>query len=151
MCIRNHEHFRGVLMAVEPGLRKEAYEALSPKLRFKARPLGDYIFMAAQRADALQLPSYNHETLEVTPYRVPAVSLEPPQTQLEKSCSEAIARDLREDGAKQRLTLDCSICTREQIWKVKRRASAYKLAKQEGWTFPTRDTALCPACSKARN
>src|ERR1700675_4058682 len=69
MVIRDHTHFRRLLMAVEPSQRHVAYEALASKLRFKAKPLEDYEIESRTLAEQNQLPHYDPKTLAVTEFK----------------------------------------------------------------------------------
>ncbi len=42
MIVRNHEHFRKILMKLEPVQRQNCYNSIAPRLRFKAWPLEQY-------------------------------------------------------------------------------------------------------------
>lgn len=195
--VRDHAHFRGILMHMPMPERKEAYDALAPKLRFKALSLEDYEIAARTLAEQKQLPHYDPKTLEAKEWkpqefhtRRADVSCDmceaghavtgdgkwhhygtPEQTTCAQSwlypdgypvapshprimdsadknvkvAERAIAQDLREAGATQQLTLVCRQCTFEQSWRVKRRTSAYKLARQDGWQVD-KHTALCRLC-----
>lgn len=163
MVIRDHTHFRRLLMAVEQGQRHIAYEALASKLRFTAKPLEDYEIESRALAEQNQLPHYDPKTLAVTEFKPQVIETEEyrklhdrePRTwredqeasRLAKVAEEAIDRDLREAEATQECTLVCKACTREQKIRVRKRSSMPKIARQYGWTFPTKDTSLCMACS----
>jgi hypothetical protein len=153
--VRDHAHFRGMLMHMPPADRHEAYKCLAPRLRFKALPLEDYEIQSKQEAEKRQLPEYDPKTLEAREWgsrnvETPEYKAEP-RSVLTETAEKAIARDLREAGAKYQLELVCSICTFEQKIRVKRKSSAYKIAKQDGWTFTEQGKkALCFACSKKR-
>src|ERR1035438_7957154 len=69
MVIRDHTHFRRLLMAVDEGQRHIAYEALALKLRFKAKPLEDYITESKILAEQNQLPHYDPKTLVATEFK----------------------------------------------------------------------------------
>src|ERR1035438_6443707 len=69
MVIRDHQHFRRLLMSVEEGQRHVAYEALASKLRFKAKPLEDYVIESRTLAEQNQLPHYDPKTLAVTEWK----------------------------------------------------------------------------------
>jgi hypothetical protein len=179
--VRDHGHFRGMLMHETPFDRSEMYKCLAPRLRFKALPLDVYEAQSKRLAEEKQLPQYNPSTLEVkeiAPYHLKSegfkaqeqqrreaeafvssmrepepetsVNLHVPQQRsvLDETAEKAIAKDLREAGSKFQLTLVCCECTFEQKIRVKRKPAAYKLAKTDGWTFPTKDTARCFACNK---
>jgi hypothetical protein len=182
--VRDHDHFRGILMHMPMPDRKEAYECLAPKLRFRAKSLEDYEIESRTLAEMKQLPQYDPKTLEAKEWRPQEFKTSrfddlPPCTQrvcqkcqnrvpvCDCSChathpyeeikvsestkklttlaERAISTELREATANQRLTLVCRQCTFEQSWKVKRRSSAYKLARQDGWETD-KHTALCRLC-----
>lgn len=143
-CIRDHAHFRGILMHIPQGLdRANWYQALSLKLRFKAKPLADYELESRQLAEKNQLPEYNPTTLEVKEWK--PQEIETQEHKLARLAEKSIAQDLREQGATQQLRLTCRQCTFEQVFRVKRRSSAYKLARQDGWQVD-KHTALCRSC-----
>jgi hypothetical protein len=179
--VRDHDHFRGMLMHENPSDRAQMYQCLAPRLRFKAKPLADYEAESKRIAEEKQLPQYVPETLEcreIRPYhmkseefakeersrreaeafvsadRQPATNI--PTTALgqrsvlSEAAEKSIAKDLRESsGTNYQLTLVCRSCTFEQKIRVKRKPAAYKLAKQDGWTFMG-ERAYCFACSKKR-
>lgn len=181
--VRDHDHFRGMLMHEEPSNRKQMYDCLAPRLRFKAKPLYDYEAESKRIAEEKQLPQYNPKNLEcreIRPYHLKSeefqamenerrqseafvgsmrepkepdavVNLHIPaeRSVLTEAAEKAIARDLRESsGANYQLTLVCCECTFEQAIRVKRKPAAYKIAKTDGWTFPSKDKARCFACNK---
>jgi hypothetical protein len=207
--VRDHDHFRGMLMHETQEVRNQMYQCLAPRLRFKALPLDVYEAQSKRIAEEKQLPQYNPSNLEcreIRPYHVKSEEFraqeqgrreaeafvssmqEPsaatgvcsgcgkeyaraylnngklapndgrchlcgpaPRSVLDEVAEKSIARDLREAGSNYQLTLVCSRCTFEQKIRVKRKPSAYKLAKQDGWTFPEQGKkALCFACSKSR-
>jgi hypothetical protein len=67
--VRDHDHFRGMLMHETPDVRKQMYDCLSPRLRFKAKPLEDYIADSKRIAEEKQLPQYNPKNLELREIR----------------------------------------------------------------------------------
>src|ERR1017187_8360128 len=69
MVIRDHTHFRRLLMAVEQDQRHVAYEALASKLRFKANSLEDYEIESRTLAEQNQLPHYDPKTLVATEFK----------------------------------------------------------------------------------
>lgn len=222
--VRDHDHFRGILMHMPPGDRHEAYKCLAPKLRFKALSLEDYEIQSKQLAEKNQLPEYNAATLEAKEWGSRNVSTERKKTcalclagdpittgapvqyhnykpqdsgatkiaccdsdfipsgciisgriagctdylasddeitasqmesaehaeELAETAQRAIAKDLREEGAKYQLRLVCRQCTFEQTFRVKRKSSAYKLARTDGWQIDSA-TALCRLCKATIN
>ena len=123
--------------------RKEAYDCLAPKLRFKAKSLEDYEIESRRIAEEKQLPHYDPATLGATEWK--PQEIETQEHRLAKIAENSIAQDLREQGATQQLRLTCRVCTYEQVFRVKRRSSAYKLARQDGWQVD-KHTALCRSC-----
>ncbi len=68
--IRDHAHFRGILMHIPQGMeRANWYQALSTKVRFKAKPLADYEMESRILAEQNQLPTYDPKTLEVKEFK----------------------------------------------------------------------------------
>lgn len=55
-CVPDHEGFRKALTKCEPQDRRDMYEAMSPHLRFTAKPLDVYMAEASLDAEARQLP-----------------------------------------------------------------------------------------------
>jgi hypothetical protein len=164
--IRDHAHFRGILMHIPEGLdRKQWYEALAPNVRFKAKPLADYEMESKQLAESNQLPSYDPVTLKVEEFKVPQFDSEfrrieefdkaradnrgknelLPQDKLASVAEEAIHRDLREGQAKMQNTLICHKCTKQQVFRMKYRSSLFKLAAEAGWLIENLK-AFCPDC-----
>jgi len=156
VCIRDHTHFRRLLMAVDPEQRHIAYEALHNKLRFAAKPLEDYVTESKILAEQNQLPHYDPKTLAVTEWKPQEIETQEYKQEVSVRdkkfitiAEEAIDRDLREASATQQCILTCAHCTYEQEFRVKKRSAMPKVARQYGWTFPTTDKALCRACSKS--
>jgi len=146
MVIRDHQHFRRLLMAVEQGQRHVAYEALAAKLRFKAKPLEDYELESRQLAEQNQLPHYDPKTLAVTEWKPQEIKT---TAYLQSVAEKAIDRELRESEATQECTLVCAKCTYEQKFRVKKRSIMPHVARQDGWTFSEDGKkAFCRACSK---
>ena len=146
MVIRDHTHFRRLLMSVEEGQRHIAYEALASKLRFTAKPLEDYVIESRTLAEQNQLPHYDPKTLAVTAWK--PQEIETQEHKLARVAERAIDEDLRLSEATQIWTLVCAKCTFEQQFRVKRRSNGPRVARRDGWTFPELDKAICRACSK---
>jgi hypothetical protein len=133
-CYRTHEQFRGMLMSTVPEQRRNAYEAIAPHLNFRPKPLDVYEMEMRSKAEREQLPGYNPATGEIIPFKVPEISLE-------DMAQEAIAQNQHEkDGG---LSLVCTRCTVEQIFRAKTRKQAYKDADREGWRMQG-TKAYCP-------
>ena len=70
--VRDHDHFRSLLITAPPEHRSLMYDAWAPNLRFKARTLEQYLTEARADAEARQLPIQTEDgTLKE--YRVPEV------------------------------------------------------------------------------
>jgi hypothetical protein len=180
VCVRDHAHFRGILMHIPEGMdRKKWYEALAPNLRFKAKPLADYEAESKRLAEQNQLPTYDPATLEakefkpqefstITKCRVceiagskyclehgpkestSAAPEKKPISKLTAVAEEAINRDLREGQARVKNTLICHKCTRQQEFRMKHRSSLFKIVAEAGW-FIDNLKAYCPECKPPIN
>jgi len=146
--IRDHAHFRGILMHMPMPDRKDAYEALSPKLRFQAKSLEDYEIESRTLAEQKQLPQYDPKTLEAKEWA--PQEIETQEHKLARMAEEAINRDLREGQAKIQNTLICHKCTKSIIFRMKLRSSLFKLAAEAGW-FIDELKAYCPDCKPKMN
>ena len=149
-CIRDHAHFRGILMHIPEGWdRVNWYRALSGGLRFIAKPLEDYERESKAMAESNQLPTYDPKTLEVKEFKVPQFDSEFRQItdpdKLSAVAEEAINRDLREGQALVKNTLICHKCTKQQEFRMKHRRSLFKLVAEAGW-FIDNLKAYCPNC-----
>jgi len=126
--IRDHEHFRQVLMAVVPENRVMAYEELRAYLRFEAKPLHVYL---AEAADLAGRKEQN-------------------QTPLEVVAEEAIKRNRLQQAGVGNLTLTCARCTKQGIFTGDRRWAAVNEAVARGWMRKD-GKVLCGECAKAAN
>ena len=70
--VEDHQHFTELLRACDPLLRRAMYEAMSPNLRFSAKPLEYYIMAAKEHAEAAQLPVMDAQGL-LHPFREPVI------------------------------------------------------------------------------
>jgi hypothetical protein len=148
-----HEKFRGLLMSTAPEKRREAYEALRPHLCFVPKPLDVYQMEMCQKAEREQLPGYNRETGELTPFQVPEISLDGLATE--------VIEQMAHEKHNRRLELVCAKCTVFAIFPADTRKEADKAAHSAGWRsaekksycpkhVPTRLSAnlLCTECTK---
>lgn len=155
--IKNHAHFRQILLAVTPDKRKVAYDCLADKLRFKAKTLEEYQMEGAQLAEQKQLPTYDLATGNVKDWRPQEFNIGMEKPPLESAAEESILQDLRQqeaDRAKRMLRLVCRKCTREQFFPGLTKERAHNYAFQDGWRFEDRKSAkgreqlaLCPQCA----
>lgn len=125
--VRDHAHFRSLLITCEPEERRAMYEAMAPNLSFQARSLDAYLTEAREDAAARQLPTVAPDgTLQ--PYRVPEVG---------KSNVAACS-------APGVLGLLCPYCDREQQIQAKGISAAVEVAiRDHGWTRLPDGRAVC--------
>src|ERR1035438_2162117 len=146
--VRDHDHFRGILMHMPNPDRKEAYDCLAPKLRFKAKSLEDYEIESRRLAEEKQLPHYDPKTLEAKEWK--PQEIETAEHKLAEVAEEAINRDLREGQATIQNTLVCHKCTKMQQFRMKHRSSLFKIVAEAGW-FIDNLKAFCPDCKPPIN
>lgn len=143
-CVRDHAHFRGILMHMPQPERSKWYEAMRPHLRFNAKPLFDYEMESRTLADQNQLPSYNPATLECREYSPAQIETE--EFRLAKIATEAIETE-KHEKARGRLTLVCTKCTVSQTFYHEQRKIAQKDAHEAGWRWDERNGTkrmFCP-------
>ena len=106
--VRDHDHFRGMLMHEEPANRKQMYDCLAPRLRFKAKPLYDYEADSKRIAEEKQLPQYspkNLECRELVPYHMKSEGFQ--EAEKVRREAEAFVGSMREPEVS---TAICSKC-----------------------------------------
>lgn len=159
ICVRDHEHFRAILLKVEPDKRTTAYEAFRAHLRFTPKQLEVYLSEAAQKAEAEKLPVWNEKDQTITDYDNYHGTGRP---YIEVLAERAINRRYLEDGAKGSLTLTCAKCTKQVIYPALDRIGAYAMATHDGWVFvqpprdgaddsPKKEISICPDCPAVRS
>lgn len=141
--VRDHKHFRNILMAVEQDKRKLAYEAMSPHLQFNAKSLADYELEARQEADTMRLPTY-HAADDIRPYK-PAEVGEKLQAKIEDALGRAVI-EMQAETKRGRLTVTCRKCIAEASAFVNDRQEGYLALTALGWKFEG-DKAVCPECN----
>jgi len=133
--VRDHAHFRKILVLLEPRKRYECYTALTPYLRFKAKPLDDYIL------EAKEIAGREHQKAA---YEA--------QSELEILAQDAIRKAQAIEDGKGLLKLTCRTCDRSEGFTGKTADEAYAAARIDGWRMighPNRKQFLCPRCSIA--
>lgn len=131
--IRDHKHFETLLTSCGPEERQDFYDAVSPHLRFTAKPLDVYVALAGQMAEREQLPVMDKEG-KLHPFQ-PAQDVQTAQ----KMLAAAIAAKI--------LTLKCAKCTKEeQFFQVgdETPVAVRKKALQAGWILVPEE--ICPDC-----
>jgi hypothetical protein len=147
-CVRDHEHFRKVLLAVETGeKRKIAYDVMRPHLNFEAHPLDWYIMKGQEEAEELQLPVKLQDG-SIVAYK----DYHGEQPALEVLAEKAIKQNYQEKLAKGSLELVCARCRMQEFFPGLDRLGAFSFAAKSGWKFrPDADgneESICPGCSE---
>jgi hypothetical protein len=130
--VRDHDHFRSLLVSCQPEIRKDMYEALAPKLRFEAWPLDRYIAKAGEIAEREQLMSWDPEKQQLSAFKIPEVGLK-------KRAELAIAH--------RTVTMTCARCTKEESFGGATRVACIKSARDAGWVYHD-EREYCPGCPK---
>lgn len=151
VCVRDHDHFRSLMINVEPAKRTIAYEALRAHLRFTPKPLEVYLSEAAQQAEAQKLPVWDEKNHTITDYSNYHGSGRP---QIEVLAERAIKTAELQRKAKGNLILTCQKCTVQGIYPALDRIGAYAFAVKDGWVFEKgaddKEQAICPNCPAVR-
>lgn len=133
--VRNHEHYSKLLVHLDPVKRKECYDATSPYLRFKPKPLEDYVRAGAER---FERESQKHAYIT--------------QSEIDIMAQDAIRKQQAIDQNKGLLKIYCETCPREEGFIGTTAKDAYAAARLDGWRKVIklqRDYFLCPQCSIA--
>jgi hypothetical protein len=152
MFVRDDAHFRALINACEPEERGHLYDALAPNVRFKPRPLADYLIELAQDAERRQLPTIGEDGRFRAFHR--------PEIQSEPASDAAIATNaVAESVAKERLHVICLLCTRGDVFRGVTQEDAVHELRAAGWRmgFKCRkedgerdQVEICPRCVKKR-
>jgi hypothetical protein len=102
------------------------YEAMTPHLRFKAKPLEEYVIAAKEHAAAAELPVLDSAG-NLRPYTMPDVVTE--------------VREFE-------LWVQCHRCQKEALFFGERKADAiHAMRTSGGWAFDEMEQQhLCPEC-----
>lgn len=135
--VRNHEHFRKILIVLHPKERYQCYEALRPHLRFQAKPLADYISEAADLA-ARELQRSAYET----------------QSAMDLLAQDAIRKAQAIENKQGLIKFKCRTCERTDSFAGKLPEDSAAAAERDGWRViapppPSPSHILCPQCSIA--
>ncbi|MES2136119.1 MAG: hypothetical protein V4502_03540 [Pseudomonadota bacterium] len=157
MFVRDDKHFRALINACEPEERSNMYNALAPNVRFKARPLADYLIELAQDAERQQLPTLGPKG-ELQEFKTPVINTEPPAVEPKTDAAIATAA-IAEAVAKERLHVVCLLCTREDVFRGVTKEEAVEQLRAAGWRAGSKYVGedvereaveMCPRCVKAR-
>ena len=147
--VRDHDHFRAILMECDPAERSNCYDALAPNLRFRAKPLEEYMAEARNQAEREQLPWIAEDgTLQ---------QYHPPEVRSQSAIDGKVIDDrntiegaLAPIVAKWQLTVRCKRCTREAVFYGTDKWEAVMAAREAGWIYSLdRQVEYCsdyPAC-----
>ena len=137
--VRDHEHFRSLLMGCEPQLRYGMYASMRPYLRFRPKALDEYLADAAADAEARQLPTVDADG-NFHPYIPPSIGED------RQVAQAAVAAAF----AGEHLELVCRKCTRQRIFSGINRAEAIFNARNAGWAYDENSDGkafeICPEC-----
>lgn len=143
---KDHDAFRGLLMSVEPDKRALAYDSLRSKLGFTPKPLDVYEAEMKDLMERRQIPTWNRDTF------MPEEFHPPDEFSLSELAQEAIAQSGHEK-AKGCLSMVCTKCTVQAIFRAERRKEAVKQAHDAGWRWDERNgtkRTYCPDHIPAR-
>src|ERR1035438_2532159 len=114
--VRDHDHFRNILVTVAPEKRHDAYEALRPEIkRFVPKALDVYLAEAADLAGRKEAGAK---------YDV---------TDLDRLATDAIRKAQAVAEKKGLLKLTCITCDRSESFTGKSADEAYAAARVDGW------------------
>jgi hypothetical protein len=134
--VRDHEHFRSLLAHAEPETRRDMYDALTPNLRFKPKPLDVYMSEAGDIADREQQPRWAGDHFE-------------PYMTAEIRTTNTVQVLVEQAAAKVRLDLVCRKCTRGASFYGPTKYDAVRSARDAGWTYDEitgTGREICPEC-----
>ncbi len=160
MFVRDDAHFRALLNACEPEERGHMYDALAPNVRFKARPLHEYLIENAQDAERRQLPTMGPDG-QLKAFKTPEIHNTPGSDAavVEKLVGQAVE--------KEHVHVVCLLCTREDVFGGVTKEDAVITLRAAGWRMgfkaysraeaiesstpvPREPIEICPRCVKAR-
>lgn len=135
--IRTHDHFRQVLLAVDPENRRMAYQALSPHLRFRPKTVDQYEMEGARLAEEAKKPTFDSATGTIKEFDSKPIEIR---------AMEAIQQSRIARETKGSLSLVCKRCTKEGVFPGKNRKECAREAVNAGWR-QVNDRDLCPECA----
>lgn len=135
VCVRNHEHFRKILVKLDPEKRQSCYDCLAPRLTFKAHPLETYVAIQKDLASA--------SASRIEPFIVGKPVI---REGLEAKAEHLIGLDLALQNARIRITQVCAKCTQEVTIFAANKIDALETLQGFGWKFQN-NKAYCPNCT----
>ncbi len=155
--VRDHDHFRLLLMACEPQERANMFDAMRGNLRFRPRTLDAYIAEAGAIAEAKQLPLQDADG-NLHPFMPPVIESQAQrdsrafidaQNELDQADLANATAAVNEARANARLLLTCRKCTRQEVFASDTKANAVFAAREAGWTYDELNgtgAEICPSC-----
>jgi hypothetical protein len=155
--VRDHEHFRSLLIRCEPEKRTDMYNALRGSLRFTAKPLDVYIAESAMKAEREKLPTIDDKGEVSWPKNDPSKA--DIAGAREAAANLFMAQDaVNEAFAKKKLWLVCNKCSKEAVFMGDTKTDAIFQARADGWVYyehtdkdgKVTPREICPECPAAR-
>jgi hypothetical protein len=146
--VRDHEHFRKILLKLDPVQRQNCYISLAPRLNFKPKPLDEYV--AEEKMIASEKASHDEITPEVgekllaslPPTKMGIVKV---QAGIQRAKLGLDDEDTAQAVARGRLTVVCLRCTKEETVYAMSKLDAYETLVSLGWKLEEKK-AWCPEC-----
>lgn len=144
--VKDHEHFRRMLEACEPAERPAMYDAMSPSLRFPAKPLDVYLAETRAKAEREQLPILMADG-SLRAFNPTEISSQPPALSDQQKHELAIAQNaIAAAGAPKTLTLICARCTKAASFPGTFTSDCARDAYAAGWRRKE-GKDYCPECA----
>jgi hypothetical protein len=147
--IKDHAHFRDLLMVCAPEQRGNMYESLRCNLNFRPHPLDVYVSEAGRIAEGKQLPTQDPEG-NMHAYQAPEIG-EPATEKPDQASLDILTAQRAVDAAvpREHLMLTCRKCTRVAYFEGWNKALAIHAAREAGWTWDEvkgDGVEVCPLC-----
>lgn len=141
--VKDHRHFGSLLKACEPVLRQQMYDAMSPYLKFPAKPLYDYIVDAKEYAAAAELPTIDEQGNLHQYY--------PPEVRSNQDVIDTAVNAIEALTAHGYLDVICCRCTKAARFYGLNKAESIWKARNASWAYNELDGAeICPDCLERR-
>lgn len=146
LTVTSHRDFRRILAKCSGKDRVDCYNSLRGFIRFKVKPLDDYLIEIKQEAEREKLPTLNPDG-SFSAFEPAHNAREP----LEATAEEVIRNGMAFDKAKRYLVLTCSKCTIEMNYFGETMVDAVQKARKAGWVYDSvKECEICPKCPAVR-
>lgn len=146
--VRNHEHFRKILLKLDPVKRQNCYECLAPRLNFIAKPLDQYVaeekMIASEKASVTEITPEIGERL-LASLRPTKMGIVKASVGLERAKLGLDDEETAQTTARGRMTVVCTKCTKAQTVYAMNKLDAYEALVSLGWKFEE-EKCWCPEC-----